>query len=99
MFCLLRLIHPRRNSIIATFAPAISMQSNNAPDSRPVPVVIVAYQNPTQLDQCLAALGKQDTPVAPWVHDNSINSIYYTKAANLGLKKAIHEGHEFAIQL
>ena len=37
--------------------------------------------------------------VAPWVHDNSFNNIYYTKAANLGIRRVIREGHEFVIQV
>jgi GT2 family glycosyltransferase len=78
---------------------SVNPTSDAASKSRPIPVVIVAYQNPTQLQQCLAALEKQDTPVAAWVHDNSVDNIYYTRAANLGLKKAIGDGHEFAIQV
>jgi len=63
----------------------------------PVPVIIPFYKDQRQLDLCLAALAKQDTPVDPWVYDNSINNLYYTKAQNLGLKRAIKKGHEFAV--
>src|SRR5579862_4428671 len=63
----------------------------------PIPVIIPFYKNRQQLDRCVAALAKQDTPVEPWICDNSINNLYYTKAQNLGLKRAINLNLEFAI--
>src|SRR5579862_5463805 len=62
-----------------------------------VPVIIPYYKNKDQLDKCLAALAAQDSPVEPWVYDNSIENLYYTKAENAGLKRAIKEGREFAV--
>jgi GT2 family glycosyltransferase len=67
--------------------------------SRPIPAIIPFYKNQRQLDLCKAALEKQDLPTDAWVHDNSVNNLYFTKAVNRGLRKAIHEGHEFAISL
>jgi len=64
-----------------------------------VPVLIPFYKNQRQLDLCLAALAKQDSPVEARVHDNSVENLYYTAALNLGLKRAIKEGHEFVILL
>ena len=65
----------------------------------PVPVLIPFYKNRTQLDRCLAALAAQDMPVEPWVHDNSETNLYFTVAQNLGLKRAMRHGHEFAVLL
>src|ERR1700722_17329368 len=64
-----------------------------------VPVLIPFYKDQRQLDLCRAALAKQDSPAEARVHDNSIENLYYTIALNLGLKKTIQEGHEFAILL
>jgi GT2 family glycosyltransferase len=64
-----------------------------------IPVIIPFYKNQRQLDLCLAALAKQDTPVDVRVHDNSIENLYYTGALNVGVKRAIREGHEYALLL
>jgi GT2 family glycosyltransferase len=65
----------------------------------PVPILIPFYKDQRQLDLCLAALAKQDTPADPWIHDNSVENLYYTIALNRLLKRAIKEGHEFAVLL
>ncbi|MGA2231741.1 MAG: glycosyltransferase [Tepidisphaeraceae bacterium] len=62
-----------------------------------VPYIIPFYKNQNQLDQCLAAIGKQTEPTVPWICDNNVNNLYYTKAENLGLRDAMKKGLEFAI--
>src|SRR2546423_13415223 len=64
-----------------------------------VPVVIPFYKDRRQLDLCLAALAQQDTPVEIWVYDNSVVNLFYTGAMNLGLKRAIQQGHAFVLLL
>jgi GT2 family glycosyltransferase len=63
----------------------------------PVPYIIPFYKDRRQFDLCTAALAKQDEPTEPWIWDNSVDNLYYTKAENLGLKDAIAKGQEFAI--
>jgi GT2 family glycosyltransferase len=63
----------------------------------PIPFIIPFYKDRRQLDLCMEALKQQDGLVEPWIWDNTVNNIYYTKAANLGLKAAIKSGQEFAI--
>jgi len=62
-----------------------------------LPIIIPFYKDQVQLDKCVAAIGAQDTPSEPWIYDNNVDNRYYTKAQNLGLKRALKEGLEFAV--
>jgi GT2 family glycosyltransferase len=62
-----------------------------------VPYIIPFYKDRRQLDLCTAAIAQQDEPTEAWIHDNSVDNLYYTKAENLGLKDAFAKGQEFAI--
>jgi GT2 family glycosyltransferase len=63
----------------------------------PIPYVIPFYKNREQLDKCTAAIAAQTEPTVPWIQDNNVNNLYYTKAENLGLRWAIKNGCEFAL--
>jgi GT2 family glycosyltransferase len=62
-----------------------------------VPFIIPFYKDQRQLDQCVAAIAKQEEATEPWIWDNNKDNLYYTKAENLGLKAAFKQGQEFAI--
>ncbi|HSZ56437.1 MAG TPA: glycosyltransferase family 2 protein [Tepidisphaeraceae bacterium] len=62
-------------------------------------VVIPAYKAPQRLEKCLAALRAQTAPVQVYVHDNSAQNIGFTAAVNVGLKRALKSGDEFALVL
>lgn len=61
--------------------------------------IIPFYKRQDQLDRCLAALAASTHPVTPFVHDNNTDNIGFTRACNLGLRRAMDLGHEFAILL
>jgi len=63
----------------------------------PIPYIIPFYKRQDQLDKCVAAVKAQDTPTEPFIVDNNVNNLYYTKAQNVGLKHAFKTGQEFAI--
>ena len=63
----------------------------------PVPYIVPFYKNAAQLEKCKAALAAQSEPAEPWIWDNNVNNVYYTKAENLGLRWALKNGHEFAM--
>ena len=48
--------------------------------------VIPAYQAPEDLAQCRDCINRQKVISGIFVHDNSINNIYFTAAVNKGLK-------------
>jgi GT2 family glycosyltransferase len=59
--------------------------------------VIPFYQRRDQLDRCLAALAESTHPVTPFVHDNNVENLGFTKAINLGLRAAIARGDAYAL--
>jgi N-acetylglucosaminyl-diphospho-decaprenol L-rhamnosyltransferase len=61
--------------------------------------IIPFYKRRDQLDKCLAALKASDYPAETFIHDNSTNNLYFTRASNLGLIKAMREGYRFALLL
>ncbi|MGE5468977.1 MAG: glycosyltransferase [Ignavibacteria bacterium] len=60
-------------------------------DERDVLVVIPAFRNPRQLDQCLAAVARQSAAnrIETYVRDNSEDNIYFTAAINEGLRHGL----------
>ena len=62
-------------------------------------VVIPFYKRQDQLDRCLNALSKSTLPVETFVHDNTQNNLGYTKACNLGLRRAMDERYRYALLL
>ncbi|HUV65524.1 MAG TPA: glycosyltransferase [Sedimentisphaerales bacterium] len=52
----------------------------------PVSVVIPFYKNRVQLDKCLEHLRQQTCSVQVYIHDNSDENIYFTRAINIGLR-------------
>ncbi|MDP9172628.1 MAG: glycosyltransferase family 2 protein [Planctomycetota bacterium] len=68
-------------------------------EKSPIPALIPFYKDQRQLGLCLDALRKQTYPVDPWVHDNSVQNLYYTIALNLLLRRAIREGQKYALVL
>jgi len=64
-----------------------------------LPAIIPIYGKPEQVEQCLAALKQQTTPVEPWVQDNNVNNVGFTKAINAGLRRAIRDHCRYAILL
>ena len=62
-------------------------------------VVIPYYKRQDQLDRCLAALAESTRPVETFVHDNTENNLGYTKACNLGLRRAMDERFRYALLL
>jgi GT2 family glycosyltransferase len=65
--------------------------------SKPVPYIVPVFKKPDQVEKCKAALAAQTVPTEPWIWDNNVDNIYYTKAQNKGLRWAIKEGCEFAL--
>src|SRR5580698_10182878 len=65
--------------------------------SLPIPYIIPFFKNKEQLDQCTAAIRAQTVPTEPWIQDNNVINLDYTKAENLGLRWAIKNGCEFAL--
>jgi len=66
----------------------------------PEPLAIIPfYKRQDQLDKCLAALAASTTPVTPYVHDNSVENVGFTRACNLGLRESMRRGDEFAVLL
>jgi len=55
--------------------------------------VIPAYNAPDDLDRCEQCIVRQDVPHEIFVHDNSIDNIFFTAAVNKGIKKAIMVDH------
>jgi len=55
--------------------------------------IIPSYRAPEKLKRCLAAVESQTVPTAAFVHDNTENNLGFTKAVNLGLRRA-HELRE-----
>lgn len=51
-----------------------------------IPVVIPFYKNRVQLDKCLEHLRQQTRSVQVYIHDNSEENIYFTRAINIGLR-------------
>jgi len=64
---------------------------------QPIPFIVPFYKNQEQLDKCTAAIRAQTVPTEPWIQDNNVNNLYYTKAENVGLRAAVKAGCEFAI--
>jgi GT2 family glycosyltransferase len=52
----------------------------------PIPVVIPFYLNHRQLDKCIEHLRNQTVKVQVYIHDNSEDNIYFTRAINVGLR-------------
>jgi GT2 family glycosyltransferase len=61
--------------------------------------VIPFYKNQRQLDTCLEHLKKQTRAVTPFVHDNSVENLGFTRAVNLGLRAAMRAGHTYVLAL
>jgi GT2 family glycosyltransferase len=51
-----------------------------------VNVAIPYYKNRRQLDNCMLHLQKQSVPVQVFIHDNTENNIYFTRAINVALR-------------
>lgn len=51
-----------------------------------ISVVIPFYKNRRQLDKCLGHLRNQKQKVEVYIHDNSEENIYFTRAINVGLR-------------
>lgn len=62
-------------------------------------IVIPFYKRQDQLDRCLDALSKSSVPVETFVHDNTRTNLGYTKACNLGLRRAMDERFRYALLL
>lgn len=61
--------------------------------------VIPAFRRPEQLQRCLAALDASEVRIDRFVHDNSEHNVGFTKACNLGLRRAWQQGYPFALLL
>jgi GT2 family glycosyltransferase len=61
--------------------------------------IIPFYKRQDQLDRCLAALAASTHPIDPYVHDNNVDNVGFTRACNLGLRESIRRGHKYAILL
>lgn len=56
--------------------------------AKALPVVVPAYFGGAELEVCLASVERQGFPgLEVFVHDNSVENLYYTAAVNLGLRK------------
>lgn len=53
---------------------------------RAVPVIIPAYKNKTQLDNCKEHLSRQTVPCNIFVRDNSEDNVFFTAAVNEGIR-------------
>ncbi|MCB1775983.1 MAG: glycosyltransferase [Candidatus Competibacteraceae bacterium] len=62
-------------------------QASNSSALPTIPVIIPAYRKPEQLRQCLACLEQQTQPVDVFVRDNNEDNIYFTAAANEGIRR------------
>jgi GT2 family glycosyltransferase len=61
--------------------------------------IIPFYKRQDQLDRCLAALAASSYPIEPWIHDNNVNNVGFTRACNLGLRESVRRGHKYAVLL
>jgi GT2 family glycosyltransferase/2-polyprenyl-3-methyl-5-hydroxy-6-metoxy-1,4-benzoquinol methylase len=52
-----------------------------------IPVIIPAYRQPRQLQQCLTHLRRQTQPVDIFVRDNNEDNVYFTAAINDGIRR------------
>jgi GT2 family glycosyltransferase len=65
-----------------------------------IPLIIPYYKAPEQLKLAKACLGNQTgLQVEIFVHDNSIDNLYFTKAINLGIKNFINKNHTYLMIL
>ncbi len=64
-----------------------------------IPIIIPFYQKQDQLDRCLAHLKAQSLPVEVFIHDNSQENIYFTKALNTGLRHFLQADCDYFILL
>jgi GT2 family glycosyltransferase len=64
-----------------------------------IPVVIPAYKNGHQLEECIAHLKDQTIPVEIFVRDNSEDNIYFTAAVNEGIRKYLNEDCDYILIL
>lgn len=51
-----------------------------------IPVIIPFYKNRDQLDKCLEHLRNQTVRAQVYIHDNTDENIYFTRAVNVGLR-------------
>lgn len=58
------------------------------------PVVIPFYKNQKQLDKCLEHLRNQTVKVQVYIHDNSDDNIFFTRAINIGLRHFLQNTQE-----
>jgi GT2 family glycosyltransferase len=61
--------------------------------------IIPFYKRQDQLDRCLSALAASTHPIEPFVHDNNVDNVGFTKACNIGLKESLRRGHKYALLL
>ncbi|MHC4115536.1 MAG: glycosyltransferase family 2 protein [Planctomycetota bacterium] len=64
-----------------------------------IPVIIPAYKNKEQLEQCIDKLKNQTVPVEIFIRDNCDDNIYFTAAINEGIKKFLNETCQYMIIL
>ena len=64
-----------------------------------IPVIIPYYKAPDQIKLTQACLEKQSgVHIETFIHDNSLNNLYFTKAINIGIKKFINGGFKHEVQ-
>lgn len=56
-------------------------------------IVIPYYKAPDDLARCKECIGRQKIDAEVYVHDNSIDNLYFTAAVNKGLKRALMVEH------
>jgi len=65
-----------------------------------IPVIIPYYKAPEQIKLTKACLEKQTgLQIEIFIHDNSIDNLYFTKAINLGIKKFLNKNHIYLMIL
>lgn len=65
-----------------------------------IPVIIPYYKAPDQIKLTQACLEKQSgVHIETFIHDNSLNNLYFTKAINIGIKKFINGNYIYLMIL
>jgi len=62
-----------------------------------IPAIIPAYNNPEQLNKCIAHLQKQTVDIEICVVDNSVENLYFTAAVNKGLRQYLSGACEYLL--
>jgi hypothetical protein len=61
--------------------------------------IIPFYEETQKLEKCLYSLRCSSTAVEPFIVDNNVQNVGFTKACNLGPRESLRRGHAYALLL